>query len=116
MSYRSGTMVNPGEGKSAWKPGDRVTTDPDSPDFLDLATFKAMLVPGAIEEDAAEAAPKPPGIAELRATYRERTGEEPGRMKKAELIEALAALDDEEDEALEAEPDDEGEDDADSDS
>lgn len=113
MSYRSGTMVNPGEG-SAWQAGAWVTTDPariHTPEFLDEATFEAEVEAGGIEEDssplldvvvdsskfkagsrAIAESTKPPAIAELRVLYRKRTGEDPAGLKKAELLEALDAL------------------------
>lgn len=109
MSYRAGIMTNPGEGESSWSPGDAVVTDPGSPDFLDLATFEAMVEAGAIEESEPldettfdGEVPGKPKIAALREAYLDLTGEDPSGMKKAELIEALEDIERAKEAGLEA--------------
>lgn len=51
--YQTG-FIDPGEGASRWSKGDAVTTDPDSPDFLDQQTFDVMLEAGKIATEAAK--------------------------------------------------------------
>lgn len=41
-------MVDPGEGKSDWSPGQLVSDEPGTPGFLDVQTFDAMLESGAV--------------------------------------------------------------------
>lgn len=46
--FLTGVMVDPGEGKSRFSPGDEVTTDPSAWNFCDKQMFDVMFEAGKI--------------------------------------------------------------------